>query len=200
MVTGASPRQPFVGCRAATSDWVFPKVGLEDRPWKKGTNGLGRYGRYEKAVDATDDGHLKIGDHRLTLLREKDPARLPWKSMNVDIVFECTGAFTRREELDAHIHAGARYVILSAPSKSDEVETIVHGVNSPQGDATIISSASCTTNCITPVMEVLGRRIGVKKAIMTTVHAYTASQAIVDGALQPTAKRPGRWRDPRAHI
>ena len=138
------------------------------------------YGRYEKPVQATDDGHLKIGDHRLRLLRERDPARLPWKSMNVDIVFECTGAFTRREDLDGHIRAGAGYVILSAPSKGDGVETIVHGVNTPQGNTTIISCASCTTNCITPVMEILGRRIGVKKAIMTTVHAYTASQAIVD--------------------
>jgi glyceraldehyde 3-phosphate dehydrogenase len=95
-------------------------------------------------------------------------------------VFECTGAFTRRHDLDAHIRAGARYVILSAPSKSDDVETIVHGVNTPQGATAIISCASCTTNCITPVMEILGRRIGVEKAIMTTVHAYTASQAIVD--------------------
>jgi glyceraldehyde 3-phosphate dehydrogenase len=137
------------------------------------------YGRYEKTVEASD-GHLTIGQHRLTLLRERDPARLPWKSLNVDIVFECTGAFTRRKDLDAHIRAGARYVILSAPSKSDDVETIVHGVNTPQRGTVIISCASCTTNCITPVMEILGRRIGVKKAIMTTVHGYTASQAIVD--------------------
>jgi glyceraldehyde 3-phosphate dehydrogenase len=138
------------------------------------------YGPYEKAVEATGDGHLKIDDYQLTLLREKDPARLPWKSMNVDIVFECTGAFTRREDLNAHLRAGAAFVILSAPSKGDEVETIVHGVNTPRGDTTIISCASCTTNCITPVMEILARRIGVKKAIMTTVHAYTASQSIVD--------------------
>ena len=138
------------------------------------------YGRYEKTVDTADDGTLTVGEHRLTLLREENPARLPWKSLNVDIVFECTGAFTRREDLDAHIRAGARYVILSAPSKSDDVETIVHGVNTPQGATAIISCASCTTNCITPVMEILGRRIGVKKAIMTTVHAYTSSQAIVD--------------------
>jgi len=137
------------------------------------------YGRYEHTVEAAD-GYLTIGEHRLTLLRERDPARLPWKSLNVDIVFECTGAFTRREDLDAHIRAGARYVILSSPSKSDDVETIVHGVNTPQGATVIISCASCTTNCITPVMEILGRRIGVKKAIMTTVHGYTASQAIVD--------------------
>jgi glyceraldehyde 3-phosphate dehydrogenase (phosphorylating) len=138
------------------------------------------YGRYETTVEATYDGTLTIGQHRLTLLREENPARLPWKALDVDIVFECTGAFTRRQDLDAHIHAGARYVILSAPSKDDDVETIVHGVNTPRGNTTIISCASCTTNCITPVMEILGRRIGVKKAIMITVHAYTASQAIVD--------------------
>ncbi|MGH9382757.1 MAG: type I glyceraldehyde-3-phosphate dehydrogenase [Vicinamibacterales bacterium] len=137
------------------------------------------YGRYERTVEA-DDGTLTVGENRLTLLCEQNPARLPWKSLHVDIVFECTGAFTRREDLDAHIRAGARYVILSAPSHSDDVETIVHGVNAPQGGTAIISCASCTTNCITPVMEILGRRIGVKKAIMTTVHAYTASQAIVD--------------------
>src|SRR5690349_12522707 len=117
------------------------------------------YGRYEKTVDARVAGHLTVGDRTLTLLREKDPARLPWKSLNVDIVFECTGAFTKREDLDRHIRAGARYVILSAPSKSEDVQTIVHGVNTPQGNTAIISWASCTTNCITPVMEILGRRI-----------------------------------------
>ena len=140
------------------------------------------YGRYDRQVEATDDGHLTIDDRRLKLFREKDPARLPWKSMSVDIVFECTGAFTRREDLEAHVRAGAAFVILSAPSTGDDVETIVHGVNLPH--AAIISCASCTTNCITPVMEILGRRIGVTKALLTTIHAYTASQAIVD-----TAKR-----------
>ena len=154
------------------------------------------YGRYEKAIQATDDGYLKIGAHRLRLLREKDPGRLPWKQMNVDVVFECTGAFTKREDLDAHVRAGAGYVILSAPSNGDGVETIVHGVNTPQGNTTIFSCASCTTNCITPVMEILGRRIGVKKAIMTTVHAYTASQAIVDAA----HRRPRRGRAAGANL
>ncbi len=139
------------------------------------------YGRYEKTVETTD-GYLKIGGHRLQLLHERDPARLPWKAMAVDVVFECTGAFTKREQLSAHIDAGAGYVILSAPSKDDGVETVVHGVNAPGGDTRMFSCASCTTNCITPVMEILGRRIGVRKAIMTTVHAYTASQAIVDTA------------------
>ena len=138
------------------------------------------YGRYAKTVQTTVDGSLIVGGHRLALLREPQPARLPWRSLAIDIVFECTGAFTKREDLDEHIRAGARYVILSAPSKSEDVETIVHGVNAPEGRTAIISCASCTTNCITPVMEILGRRLGVKKATMTTVHAYTASQAIVD--------------------
>jgi len=138
------------------------------------------YGRYEKTIETTDDGGLVVGGHRMALLHEQQPARLPWQPLAVDIVFECTGAFSKREDLDAHIHAGARYVILSAPSKSEDVETIVHGVNAPEGGTAIISCASCTTNCITPVMEILGRRLGIKKATMTTVHAYTASQAIVD--------------------
>jgi glyceraldehyde 3-phosphate dehydrogenase len=138
------------------------------------------YGRYEKTVEVNDAGALTVYGHSLTLLRESDPSRLPWRSLNVDIVFECTGAFRKRSDLETHIRAGARYVILSSPSRSEDVETIVHGVNTPQGGTAIISCASCTTNSITPVMEILGRRIGVQKAIMTTVHGYTSSQAIVD--------------------
>ncbi len=101
--------------------------------------------------------------------------------MGVDVVFECTGVFTRRDDLVKHIEAGARFVILSAPAKSDEVPTVVHAVNrSREEPAQIVSCASCTTNCITPVVEVIGRRIGIKKATMTTIHAYTANQSIVD--------------------
>lgn len=138
------------------------------------------YGRYERSI-AADEGFLVVGGHRLSLLHEKNPALLPWRSLDVDIVFECTGAFTRRDDLVKHVEAGAKYIILSAPAKGEDVETIVHGVNTPRGGTAIISCASCTTNCITPVMEILGRRIGVRKAIMTTLHAYTASQNIVDG-------------------
>jgi glyceraldehyde 3-phosphate dehydrogenase len=89
--------------------------------------------------------------------------------------------FTRRADLEKHIRAGARFVLLSAPSHDGEVETVVHGANVPHGTASIISCASCTTNCITPLVEVIGRRIGVEKAVMTTVHAYTSSQSVVDG-------------------
>jgi glyceraldehyde 3-phosphate dehydrogenase len=138
------------------------------------------YGRYDKTVAADGDG-LIIAGKRYSLFSDKDPARLPWKHLHIDIVLECTGAFAKREDLEKHILAGARNVILSTPAKSEDVVTVVHGVNDPKdGYPQIISCASCTTNCITPVVEIMGRRIGVRKAIMTTAHAYTASQAIVD--------------------
>ena len=139
------------------------------------------YGRYERTVEVGGDA-LVVGGKKYQVLREKDPAQLPWGDLGIDIVFECTGLFTRREDLEKHLQAGARFAILSAPAKSEDVVTIVHGVNQPKDESVrIISCASCTTNCITPVVEVMGRRIGVKKAIMTTIHAYTSSQAIVDG-------------------
>jgi glyceraldehyde 3-phosphate dehydrogenase len=137
------------------------------------------YGRYDKTVEG-DGQDLIIGGKSFRYFSEKNPAQLPWSSLGVDIVLECTGVFTKREDLEKHVQAGARYVILSAPAKSDDVVTVVHGVNTVDGDTHIIACASCTTNCITPVVEIVGRRIGIKKAIMTTVHAYTASQGIVD--------------------
>ena len=121
-----------------------------------------------------------VVSRKYRFLREKDPARLPWSTLGIDIVLECTGVFTRREDLAKHIQAGAKNVILSAPTESDDMVTVVHGVNRPDGTANVIACASCTTNCITPVVEIMERRIGVAKAIMTTVHAYTASQALVD--------------------
>jgi glyceraldehyde 3-phosphate dehydrogenase len=138
------------------------------------------YGRYSKSV-IVDGDKLVIGGREVKTLTQRDPARLPWKGLDVELVFECTGALTRREDLEKHVHAGARVVLLSAPSKSAEVETIVHGANKASESSTIISCASCTTNCITPIVEVIGRRIGFAKAMMTTVHAYTSSQSVVDG-------------------
>ena len=137
------------------------------------------HGRYHKTISADSD-HLLIDGKKCRVFMEKDPSQLPWKELGIDIVFECTGRFTRREDLEKHVRAGARYVILSAPAKSEDVVTVVHGVNHADGDVQILACASCTTNCITPVIEVMGRRIGIQKAIMTTLHAYTASQAIVD--------------------
>ena len=138
------------------------------------------YGRYEKTVESNSE-NLIIGDTAIRYFNEKDPARLPWSGLGVDIVLECTGVFTKREDLEKHVQAGAEYVVLSAPAKSEDIVTVVHGVNTADGNTNIIACASCTTNCITPVVEIIGRRIGIEKAIMTTVHAYTASQAIVDG-------------------
>ena len=138
------------------------------------------YGRYGKSV-AVNGGNLVIDGRELRTLSNRDPLDLPWRELGVELVFECTGAFTRREDLEKHVRAGARIVLLSAPSRGGAVETVVHGVNVPEGPPVIISCASCTTNCITPIVEVIGRRIGIAKAVMTTVHAYTASQATVDG-------------------
>jgi glyceraldehyde 3-phosphate dehydrogenase (phosphorylating) len=138
------------------------------------------YGKYDKPVH-TQGNNLVVGEHSIRLFSEKDPTQLPWKDLQIDVVFECTGVFTKREDLEKHLRAGAQYVILSAPAKSEDVVTVVHGVNTVDGNTHIIACASCTTNCITPVIEIIGRRIGIKKAIMTTVHAYTASQSLVDG-------------------
>jgi glyceraldehyde 3-phosphate dehydrogenase len=138
------------------------------------------YGRYSKPV-AVDGSDLVVDGRTVRTMRCREPAELPWSELSVDLVFECTGMFTRRADLEKHIRAGARFVLLSAPSHDGEVETVVHGANVPHGTASIISCASCTTNCITPLVEVIGRRIGVEKAVMTTVHAYTSSQSVVDG-------------------
>lgn len=138
------------------------------------------YGRYEKKI-ASDRNSLAVEGKEYKVFSEKDPTQIPWGDLGVDIVFECTGIFTKQEDLEQHLKAGAKRVVLSAPSKSEGIETVVYGVNQASDSAQVFSCASCTTNCITPVFEVIGRRIGVKKAIMTTVHAYTASQALVDG-------------------
>ena len=122
---------------------------------------------------------MTIAGKEYPVYKEKDPSKLPWKDLGVDIVFECTGVFTKKPDMQKHLQAGAKHVILSA--KGDDVLTVVHGVNSPDDAPEMLSCASCTTNCITPVVEIMGRRIGVKKAIMTTIHAYTSSQSIVDG-------------------
>jgi glyceraldehyde 3-phosphate dehydrogenase len=137
------------------------------------------YGRYECEVRADGDA-LVIDGCRIPVFAEKDPEALPWKALGVDLVLECTGVFTHLEDLTKHVKAGASLVIVSAPSKSEGVPTVVHAVNRPDGQPQIISCASCTTNCIAPVVEVAQRRLGVERSVMTTMHAYTASQRLVD--------------------
>ena len=124
---------------------------------------------------------LIVGDKRIPVFAEKDPAFLPWKAMDVDVVFECTGAFTSLEKAMAHINAGAKKVIISAPAKG-ELKTIVYNVNHEtlDGSEQVISAASCTTNCLAPVLNVIDKVFGVEKGYMTTVHAYTNDQATLD--------------------
>jgi len=130
------------------------------------------YGIYEKEVSHTDNA-LIVDGKEIKFFSERNPEDLPWAELNVETVIESTGVFTKQVDLDKHIKAGAKVVALSAPTKDANTPTIVHGVNS-------FSCASCTTNNVSPIMEILGRRIGVRKAIMTTIHAYTASQHSVD--------------------
>lgn len=127
------------------------------------------------------DENLIIDGKKIHSYAEKDPSSLPWKELEIDLVLECTGHFLTTETCQAHISAGAKKVVMSAPPK-DESPMYVMGVNADQykGEA-IVSNASCTTNCITPVMKVLEDNFGIEKSLMTTVHAYTADQNLVDG-------------------
>ena len=139
------------------------------------------YGIYSKDVSA-DGEDLIVDGKRIRVLSEKEPANLPWGEMNIDVVIESTGFFTDPAKARAHIDAGARKVVISAPAKGEGAKTIVLGVNEDDVtvDDQIISNASCTTNCIAPVMKVLEDNIGIEKAMMTTVHSYTASQKLQD--------------------
>lgn len=139
------------------------------------------YGRYSREVKHEAENELIVGDKKIKYLSQKDPAQLPWKDFKIDIVIESTGIFTKKEDAEKHIAAGAKTVVISAPAKSADTPTVVHGVNTKDGKTNVFSCASCTTNNVSPVMEILGRRIGIKKAILNTIHAYTASQSIVDG-------------------
>lgn len=146
------------------------------------------YGKYGEDVRA-EDGKIIVDGMEIPYFSERDPADLPWSEHDVDIVFECTGFFTKTEDASKHIEAGAKYVIISAPTKSKDMPTIVHGVNTSDGETKVISCASCTTNNVGPVMEIMNRHFGVEKALMTTIHAYTSTQAIVDGPMKKDFRR-----------
>ena len=145
--------------------------------------------------EITSDGdYIVVGGRRVRVYSEKDPAMLPWKDLDIDVVLECTGLFTSDEKAMAHINAGAKKVIISAPAKGD-VKTIVYNVNHEilTGDEKIISAASCTTNCLAPVVNVIDKVFGIEKGYMTTVHAYTNDQATLDIAHKKGIKaRRGR--------
>ena len=139
------------------------------------------YGLYDKKVSSTDKS-LIINTREIPVFAEKDPANLPWKKLGVDVVIESTGLFTKPEDAKAHLDAGAKKVVISAPAKGEGAKTVVIGVNEEivNADDKIISNASCTTNCIAPIMKVLEDEFGIEKAMMTTVHSYTGSQRILD--------------------
>lgn len=143
------------------------------------------YGAYDKEV-SFDEQNIIVGDKKIRVLAEKDPAALPWKDMDVDVVIESTGFFVEPDKARAHITAGAKRVVISAPAKgesADTAPTVVLGVNDDKlkDVADVVSNASCTTNCITPVANVLESVFGIDKLMMTTIHSYTASQHLQDG-------------------
>ncbi len=139
------------------------------------------YGIYDKKVSATENS-IVVNTREVPVFAEKDPAKLPWKKLAVDVVIESTGFFTKPEDAKAHLEAGAKRVVISAPAKGEGAKTVVLGVNEEIVDEKdkIISNASCTTNCIAPVMKILEDEFGIEKAMMTTVHSYTGTQKRLD--------------------
>src|SRR3989344_1667093 len=149
------------------------------------------YGRAPFSVEAAESAII-IDGKKVPVLAEKEPAKLPWRDLKVDIVVESTGLFTTADKARGHIDAGAKRVVISAPGKGEGVETVLLGVNEEKlATCEISSNASCTTNAVGPVMGILDEAIGIERAILNTIHAYTASQAIVDG-VAPDDFRRGR--------
>jgi glyceraldehyde 3-phosphate dehydrogenase len=160
-------------------------VALNDLGDAKTNAHLTRYdtvhGRFDGEVKVDGDAMVVNGD-RIRVLAERDPAKLPWGDLGVEYVFESTGLFTSKAKASAHLKGGAKRVIISAPGGEDVDATIVYGVNHDvlKSDFTVISNASCTTNCLVPVVKVLHDRIGVVNGIMTTIHSYTNDQVLTD--------------------
>ncbi len=147
------------------------------------------YGRYGRVVKL-EGGHLVVDGQTVKILNEKEPAKLPWKAMGVDVVIESTGIFLDEDTVDDHLEAGAKAVVISAPTKGDHITTAMIGVNEKDAEGKkIVSNASCTTNCVAPIMAVLENVFGVEKAMMTTAHAYTATQELVDGQAKKSFRR-----------
>ena len=148
------------------------------------------YGRAPFSVEAKGQAIIVDGKE-IPVLTEKDPAALPWKQMQIDVVVESTGLFTKFEDAQKHVLAGAKRVVISAPGKGDESlgATVLLGINQDKiGTCAVTSNASCTTNAASPVIVILDEAIGIEKAILSTTHAYTASQAIVDGPVKKDMK------------
>ncbi len=136
------------------------------------------HGKFPGGVVAGDK-YIEVDGKRIQTFAERDPAILPWKNLGIDVVVESTGIFTNRDDAAKHITAGAKKVIITAPGKG-ELPSVVLGVNKPPKDATVLDNASCTTNCLVPVVKVLEEKFGIEKGLMTTIHAYTADQRLMD--------------------
>ena len=171
--------------QAATGRQDFDIVAVNDLTDAETLAHLFKYdsvhGRFPGTVEATADG-LKVNGDTFRVLSERNPADLPWGDLGCDIVIESTGVFRTREKAGLHLKGGAKKVIISAPASGDVDATVVLGVNADQltGDEEVISNASCTTNCLAPLVKVLDDAFGVEKGFMTTVHAYTSDQALQD--------------------
>lgn len=139
------------------------------------------HGRFNADVQLDDD-HFVINGDRIRLFATRDPKELPWKELDVDVVLECTGAFTSKEKAQVHLESGAKKVIISAPGGSDVDATVVYGVNDDvlKAEHAVISAASCTTNCLAPLVKPLQDAIGIENGLMTTIHAYTNDQVLLD--------------------
>jgi len=139
------------------------------------------HGKFPGKVEVDGD-HMVVNGDRIRVVAQRDPAQLPWKDLGVDVVLECTGFFTTKEKASAHILGGAKKVIISAPGGKDVDATVVYGVNHQvlKSSHTVISNASCTTNCLAPLVKVLHEAIGVTAGLMTTVHSYTNDQVLTD--------------------
>ena len=146
------------------------------------------YGKYEKNIRFEGDA-IFVGEKAIKYSSIREIEGLPWKQLDVDVVIESTGIFTSKTDAEKHIMAGAKSVVISGPTK--DTPTVVHGVNTEKGNVSVFSCASCTTNNISPIIEILGRRLGIKKAILNTIHGYTASQALVDA---PSKREPRMGR------
>lgn len=139
------------------------------------------YPDFDKKVDVGKNG-LVVGGKKIAAFAEKDPSKLPWKKLKVDVVLECTGFFRDKESASLHLKAGAKKVVISAPSKGDGVDEFVRGVNcGSYAGQTIVDNASCTTNCTAPVVSIMEQAFGIEKAMLTTIHSYTADQNLQDG-------------------
>lgn len=139
------------------------------------------HGRFSSKV-SFEDGHLIVDGHKIKFLAERDPEQLPWEAMGVDVVLECTGVFTSKAKASKHLKAGAKKVLISAPGGDDVDATVVYGVNHHviTKNMTVVSNASCTTNCLAPIAKVLNDLVGIEHGLMTTIHSFTSDQVLLD--------------------